>query len=112
MTARVSFHDGYKPSTLDGNDKLTERFRPPWVAATLRRLDSWITWGIVGLAIGLALGVTTVSVWLIAVGMGAFIAYLAIHGPARRETEGRLFASGGVFMIAWLVGFVVRGLLL
>ena len=91
---------------------LTERIRPPWLAATLRRLDSWITWGVVGFVIGLALGVNSVSVWLVAIGMGLFIAYLALHGPARRETEGALFASGGVFMITWIVGFVVRGLVL
>lgn len=91
---------------------MTERFGPPWVAATLRRLDSWITWGVVGFVIGLALGVNSVSVWLVAIGMGVFIAYVALHGPARRETEGALFATGGVFMMAWIVGFVARGLLL
>ena len=91
---------------------MTERFRPPWVNATLRRLDSWVTWGVAGLAIGLALGVTTVSVWLVAIGLGVFVAYLALHGPARRETEGGLFACSGVFMIAWIAGFVIRGLLL
>ena len=91
---------------------MTERFGLLWLAAVLKRLDSWITWAIVGFIIGLALGVDTVSVWLVAIGMGAFVAYLALHGPARRETEGALFASGGVFMIAWIVGFVVRGLVL
>ena len=91
---------------------MTERFGPPWVAATLRLLDSWITWGVVGFVIGLALGVNSVSVWLVAIGMGVFIAYVALHGPARRETEGALFATGGVFMMAWIVGFVARGLLL
>ena len=50
--------------------------------------------------------------WLVAIGMGVFIAYVALHGPARRETEGALFATGGVFMMAWIVGFVARGLLL
>ena len=64
----------------------------------------------VGVVIGAALGVNQTSVVLVAVGLGAFIAYLSLHGPARRETEGRLFASGGVFMIAWLLGFVIRGL--
>jgi len=44
--------------------------------------------------------------------MGVFVAYLALHGPARRQTEGALFASGGVFMMAWIAGFVVRGLVL
>ena len=80
--------------------------------AALRRLDSWITWGVAGFVIGLALGVSAVSVWLVAIGLGLFIAYLALHGPARRETEGALFASSGVFMVAWMVGFVVRSLAL
>lgn len=91
---------------------MAERFGHPWVAAALRRLDSWITWGVVGFIIGLALGVNDISVWLVAIGMVLFVAYLALHGPARRETEGGLFACGGVFMIAWIAGFVVRGLLL
>ena len=76
----------------------------------LTRLDSWITWAFAGLVIGLALGVNFASVVLVAVGLILFIVYLWLHGPARGETEGRLFASGGAFMMAWLVGFVVRGL--
>ncbi len=66
----------------------------------------------VGVVIGAALGVNQTSVVLVAVGLGAFIAYLSLHGSANRETEGRLFASGGVFMIAWLLGFVIRGIVL
>ena len=60
----------------------------------------------------MALGVDTVSVWLVAIGLGLFVAYMALHGPARRETEGTLFASAGVFILAWIAGFVVKGLLL
>ena len=78
----------------------------------LKRFDSWISWGVIGLVIGAALGVTQISVVLVAVGLGAFIAYLSFHGPARQETEGRLFAAGSVFMIMWMLGFVVRGLVL
>lgn len=76
----------------------------------IKRLDSWVTWGVVGIAIGLALGVNTASVWLVAVGLVGFLVYLAKHGPARQETEGGLFAAGGVFMMGWLLGFVIRGL--
>lgn len=76
----------------------------------IRRLDSWITWGVAGLAIGLGLGVDTVSVVLVAAGLGGFVAYVALHGDAKRETEGALFAAGCVFMMSWLLGFVVRGL--
>ena len=31
-------------------------------------------------------------------------------GEARHETEGRLFAAAPVFIVSWIVGFVVRGL--
>ena len=89
---------------------MIERIRPPWAAAAVRRIDSWISWGVVGLAIGLGLGAGTIAVWLMAIGLGLFLAYLALHGPAHRATEGALFASGGVFMISWILGFVIRGL--
>ena len=87
-----------------------ERIRLPWLAATLRRVDHWVSWGVVGLAIGLALGANSVAVWLVAIGMFAFLAYLSAHGPARRATEGALFATGPVFMVAWIVGFIIRGI--
>ena len=73
---------------------------------------SWIGWGILGFAIGIALGVTALSVTLIAVGIGLFVVFLALNGPARRESEGRLFAGGGMFIIMWLAGFIIRGLAL
>ena len=73
---------------------------------------SWVCWGLIGFAIGIALGVTTLSVSLIAVGLGLFAVFLALNGPARRESEGHLFAAGGAFIIAWLVGFVIRGVAL
>ena len=104
--------------------------------AQLKRLDSGITWGVVGAAIGLALGVNQISVILVAVGLGLFLVYVHLHGPAidgspddqievepgdeddapptsllAPKSEGTLFAAGGVFMMAWLVGFVVRGLI-
>lgn len=73
---------------------------------------SWICWGLVGFVLGVALGVTTLSVSLIAIGLALFAVFLALHGPARRESEGHLFAGGGMFVIMWLVGFVVRGVAL
>ena len=87
------------------------RIQSSRASAVLKKLDSWITWGIAGFIIGIALGVNDLSVWLVAIGLGAFIAYVALHGPARRETEGGLFAAGGVFIVAWIAGFVARGLL-
>jgi|TARA_B100001971_G_C18134358_1_gene506712 hypothetical protein len=111
-------------------------FQSRFDVAQLKRLDSWITWGVVGAAIGLALGVNQISVILVAVGLGLFLVYVHLHGPAidgspddqievepgdeddapptsllAPKSEGTLFAAGGVFMMAWLVGFVVRGLI-
>ena len=73
-------------------------------------IDSPLSWAVAGFAIGAALGVTYVSTFLVALGLGAFILYLKRHGPAKRESEGRLFAGGPAFMMAWLLGFVVHGL--
>ena len=78
----------------------------------LRIIDSPISWVIAGLAIGFGLGVNSASVWLVAIGLGVFIAYLAFHGPAKRETEGKLFMAGPAFILSWVVGFAVRGILL
>ena len=52
------------------------------------------------------------AVWLVTAGLIAFVAYLHFTGPAREETEGRRFAAGGAFMIAWIAGFAIKGLLL
>ena len=73
-------------------------------------IDSPLSWAVGGFAIGLGLGVNSASVWLLAVGLGGFVLYLRLHGPARRETETRVFAAGPAFMLSWLVGFVVHGL--
>ena len=73
-------------------------------------IDSPLSWGVVGFVLGLALGVTTVSMWLVSLGLGLFLVYLWRHGPAREETEGRLFAAGPTFMMSWVVGFIVNSL--
>ena len=79
------------------------------VSILLKYLDTPISWAVVGFVIGLVLGVNTISVWLIAIGLGFFLLYLKLHGDAKNETEGWLFASGPIFIVAWIVGFVVRG---
>ena len=78
--------------------------------AILEYIDNPIPWAIIGFIIGAALGVNFISVALVAVGLGAFVLYLFLHGPARRETEGKLFAACPVFIVAWMVGFVVHNL--
>lgn len=66
--------------------------------------------GAVLFAIGLALGVTTLSVWLLTAGMGGFVAYLWLRGPARQGREGWLIAFGPTVLMSWVAGFIVRGL--
>ena len=44
--------------------------------------------------------------------LGAFLLYLRLSGPAQHETEGKLFIIGPAFMMAWVAGFVVRGLII
>ena len=80
--------------------------RTTWI----KLVDSPLPWAVIGFAIGAALGVTTLSMWLVAAGLGIFLVYLWLHGAASQRTEGWLFASGPVYMMAWLAGFVVRGL--
>ena len=77
----------------------------------LRIIDSPYAWGVLGFAIGAALGVTTISVWLVAIGLGGFLVYLKIHGPADDATEGTLFAACPAFIMGWVLGFMVRGLI-
>ena len=69
------------------------------------------SWAAAGFAIGIGLGVTTASVSLLSAGLLAFAVQLPFRGEARRETEGGLFAGGAALVMAWLVGFVVHGLI-
>ena len=73
-------------------------------------IDSPVPWGLAGFVIGIVLGVTTLSVSLVAIGLIGFLVYLWRHGPAEESTEGKLFASGPIFITAWLAGFIVRGI--
>jgi hypothetical protein len=49
-------------------------------------------------------------VWLLAIGLVGFIAYLRLHGPERPENEGWLLAAAPAFMMSWSLGFIVHGL--
>jgi hypothetical protein len=80
--------------------------------AIISYIDSPISWAVVGFIIGAALGVNFASVALVAVGLFAFVLYMFLHGPARRSSEGKLFAACPVFIVAWMVGFVVHNLVL
>ena len=60
----------------------------------LRIIDSPLPWAIAGVAVGFALGVTTISVWILVAGLIAYLAYLALHREARESTESNLVAAG------------------
>ena len=76
----------------------------------LRIIDSPLSWTIAGFGIGVGLGVNTASVWLLTAGLVAFLVYLVMHGEAKQETEGWLFAAAPAFILAWIAGFIVNGL--
>ena len=78
--------------------------------SVLRLIDSPLSWALGGFAIGAGLGVNVASVWLLAIGLGGFLVYMAMHGPPERTTEGRLFAAGVAFIVGWTAGFIVNGL--
>ena len=74
-------------------------------------VDSPYTWGVVGFLVGIILGVTTLSVWLVAIGLGILLIYLGIHGQAHNQTEVRLFAAGPLYMMSWVLGFIINALI-
>lgn len=74
----------------------------------LRIVDSPLPWAIAGVAIGYILGVTVLSVWLVVAGFAAYVVYLRLHGEAEESTEGNLVAAGPVFMMAWVIGFILK----
>jgi hypothetical protein len=61
-----------------------------------------------GLALGLGLPVNTASAWLVAAGLAAFALNLSRHSPLARN-DGYLFSAGPAFMMAWVLGFIIRG---
>ena len=76
----------------------------------LRIIDSPLTWAVAGVAIGFALGVTTISSWLVVAGLIVYLVYLWQHRDARESTEGNLVAAGPAFMFAWILGFYIKDL--
>lgn len=83
---------------------------PSYAMDIVRFVDTPFSWAIVGFIIGIVLGVNAASVILLAIGLGLFLLYLRLHGPAEESTEGWLYAGGPGFMVGWIAGFVVRGI--
>jgi len=69
-------------------------------------------WGLLGLIVGGVLGANDLSVWLIAILMVAFLVFMKLTGPAKREGEGSLFAGGSLLMIGWILGFAIRSIVI
>ena len=69
-------------------------------------------WGLLGLIVGAVLGANDLSVWLIAILMVAFLVFMKLTGPAKREGEGSLFAGGSLLMIGWILGFAIRSIVI
>ena len=80
-----------------------------FVTSSISVLSLWV---LAGFFIGLGLGVNSISVWLLAIGLGMFLLYLRSRGSARWPTETLLFWSGPGYMMAWIAGFVVHGIAL
>ena len=78
----------------------------------IRIVDSPAPWAIGGLILGLALGVTTISVWILCAAFGGYIAYFKLHGDPKDETEWLLVAAGPALLVAWVVGFMIKGMFL
>tara|TARA_Y100000817_G_C16711498_1_gene479479 strand:+ start:527 stop:772 length:246 start_codon:yes stop_codon:yes gene_type:complete len=67
-------------------------------------------WGFFGFITGAFLGATNVSVILLTVFLIFFLVCMKLVGPAEEKNEGLLFAGGPILIIAWILGFMVKGL--
>ena len=75
----------------------------------VRLLDGPLPWGVAGFVLGIAVGAHAGSVWPLAIGLVGYLLYLRWRGPASPGSETRLFWTGPVALIAWLLGVVIRG---
>ncbi len=91
-------------------DKPKTKFNSAPQSWALGGLADWpVSWGIAGFALGIGLGVTTLSAWIVTLGLVAFLANMYRHKSVGKY-EGRLFATAPFLLIGWVLGFVVRGL--
>lgn len=68
--------------------------------------------GIGSLLIGMFLGVTSLSTWMITIALFSFMIYVSFRGNPRNKTEGWLFATGPIIIAGWIIGFMIKGILL
>ena len=67
-------------------------------------------WGLFGFIVGAFLGANNISVILVTLLLIGFFVFMKLSGPAEEKNEGLLFAGGPVLMLAWILGFMVKGL--
>ena len=67
------------------------------------------SWAFVGLILGLALAVSIASAWLITLAFIGYLVNLNRHKTVGKD-EGWLFSTGPALMMAWILGFVIRGI--
>ena len=86
----------------------TGRFRFGPNSFTVLGLVDWpVSWGVLGILIGLSLGVSTIAGLLLSLGFGGFAAYIILRDLG--EQEGWIFSGGPTLMISWILGFFIRG---
>ena len=73
-------------------------------------INSPLIWCVAGLIIGLIFGVTAESLGILTLGMILHLIYMWRKGNLSRDLEGWVFASGPVFLVSWIVGFMLRGI--
>ena len=76
-----------------------------------RDIISPFIWGSIGFIVGLALGVSTVSVWVLAIGFFLFLIWLNYFGPADETSEGWRFSVAPAFMMSWILGILINSLI-
>ena len=76
-----------------------------------RDIISPFIWGSIGFIVGLALGVSTVSVWVLAIGFFLFLIWLNYLGPANETSEGWRFSVAPAFMMSWILGILINSLI-
>ena len=76
-----------------------------------RDIISPFIWASIGFIVGLALGVSTVSVWILSIGFFLFLIWLNYLGPAAETSEGGRFSVAPAFMRSWILGILINSLI-
>ena len=69
-------------------------------------------WALLGLLLGGVFGASDLSVWLIATSLVVFLLFMKFSCLPKREGEGKLFSGGVLLIVGWILGFIIRGILI